>query len=350
MNFLLEQPKIDLGNTLIENIFITDFMPLADGTYVKVYLLGYKYACDNESSNKFNNETIAKHLKIPLSDVLNAWNYWEKEGLIKRHNASDKYNFQVEFVNLKQLYIDNIYKHISKTNDSYYTTADELISLNKNTSIRKMFDEIENLFGRPVNPNDKRKIIDWLKKYKLKPDVMLQAFTYCIKNKNITTFSYIEKVAASWHDAGVTDMDSLSAYLETKNDRFHVYSRISKALGFNYRSLTENEMKTIDRWIDEWKFTMDMILKALENSTKISNPNINYFNSILENWFKKGFKKTNEIKETKPIKKQFAKKSKTSNNKFHNFEQRTKNYSPEELDKIGRRNFEKKIKELGLDS
>ena len=347
MNYILQQPKIDLGNTSIENIFITDYMPLANGTYVKVYLLGYKYACDNNSN--FNNQTISKHLKIPLSDVLSAWDFWEQEGLIKKHETDDKYNFLVEFINLKQLYIDNIYKHISGTGTSSnnYTEVDELITLNKSTDIKKMFAEIENVFGRPFTPNEKRKLIDWLKNYKMKPEVLIQAFSYCVNKKNIRSFNYIEKVVASWHDAGVINIDTLSSYLEKRNDRFYVYSRISKTLGFNYRPLTEEEMKTIDKWLDEWKFSIDMVMKCLQNSVKTSNPNINYFNSILENWNKKGYKTPNDIKKDKRA---VQKKVKVQNkNKFHNFDQKTNKYSAEELDKIGRRNFEKKMKELEMD-
>lgn len=347
MNYILQQPKIDLGNTLIENIFITDFMPLANGTFVKVYLLGFKYASDND--NNFNNETIAKNLRIPLSDVLSAWDFWEKEGLVKKHSTGDKYNFIVEFVNLKQLYVDNIYKPIqnSKTNSNNYTEVDELVNLNRNNDIKKMFSEIENIYCRPFTPNENRKLIDWLKNYKMKPEILVQAFSYCINKKNIRSFNYIEKVVASWHDAGVINIDTLSSYLEKRNDRFYVYSRISKTLGFNYRPLTEEEMKTIDKWIDNWGFSMDMIMKCLENSTKTTNPNINYFNSILEKWYKKGFKTPDAVKkDVKSVKRNVKTVNK---NKFHNFDQKTQKYSAEELDKIGRRNFEKKMKELGMD-
>ena len=45
--FLLENNKYDLGETSIENIFINDFMPGANGEFVKVYLLGYKFAKEN---------------------------------------------------------------------------------------------------------------------------------------------------------------------------------------------------------------------------------------------------------------------------------------------------------------
>jgi len=60
MIFNLQNEKIDFGNTPVENIFINDYMPMADGLHVKVYLLGFKYAKDGEES--FSNETIAKNL------------------------------------------------------------------------------------------------------------------------------------------------------------------------------------------------------------------------------------------------------------------------------------------------
>ena len=75
--------NIDLGDTSIENIFINDFMPMANGTYVKVYLLGYKYATDKDSSIHLNHKTISRHLNLPLSDILNAWDFWERKGIIK---------------------------------------------------------------------------------------------------------------------------------------------------------------------------------------------------------------------------------------------------------------------------
>ena len=351
MNFILQEQKIDLGDTPIENIFITDYMPIADGTYVKVYLLGYKYAKDRQ--NNFNNETIAKNLKIPLSDVLNAWTYWENEGIVAKHDLEDDYNYKVEFINLKQLYIDNVYKYISKipVDNGNYIGNDELISTNRNSDNKKMMEEIEDMFGRPIKINEKQKIVSWMNNYKMKPEIMTQAFSYCINNKKIKKFSYIESVVSSWHDEGVHDTESMVDYLEKRNDRFSIYSRISKALGFNNRILTEAEMKTIDRWIDEMNFSMEMILKCLENSTKISNPNINYFDSILDKWNKKGYKTIEDLKNDKKEPK-VADNQKNKQiikpNKFHNFEQKMKNYSEQELEQIVRKRLNKKLDNFGL--
>ncbi len=347
MYFILQEMQIDLGDTPIENIFINDYMPVADGTYVKVYLMGYKYAKDKQ--HNFNNETISKNLKLPLSDVLRAWDYWEEEGIILKHETDDEYNYSVEFVNLKQLYIDNVYKYIKNQEKDKINTNDELISRTKGSENKKMMEEIEEMFGRPLKISEKQKIVKWLSDYKMKPEIMAQAFSYSINNKKVKRFSYIESVVSAWHDEGVNDIDTMVEYLEKRNDRFSIYSRISKALGFN-RTLTEAEMKLIDRWVDEWAFSMEMILKCLDNSTKINNPNLNYFDKILSEWNKNGFKTIDDLKndrkpESKP--KVAAKETTKTKNKFHNFIQ-SDDYTGDDLEKIARKRFEKKLSKLGL--
>jgi DnaD/phage-associated family protein len=343
MYFIFQEMQIDLGDTPIENIFINDYMPQADGTYVKVYLMGYKYAKDRLD---FNNETLSKNLNLPLSDVLNAWNYWENEGIIIKHETDDEYNYIVEFVNLKQFYVDNVYKHIRNVNDkNSYVDNDKLISAARNPEIKTMMEEIEDMLGRPLKVSEKQKIITWLNKYKTKPNMMIQAFSYSVNNKKIKRFNYIESVVSAWYDAGVVDLDTMVEYLEKRNDRFSAYSRISKALGFN-RTLTEAEMRTIDRWIDEWDFSMEMILKCLDNSTKINNPNLNYFDKILSDWYKNGFKTIEDLKNDKKPEKTKKETSK-SKNKFHNFIQ-SEDISGDDLEKIAREKFKKKLNKLGL--
>ena len=134
MYFILQEMQIELGDTPIDNIFINDYMPQAEGTYVKVYLMGYKCARDRLD---FNNETLAKNLKLPLADVLNAWNYWESEGIVIKHETDDEYNYAVEFVNLKQYYMDKVYKHIRNVDDkNKYVNNEQLISTAKNPEIK----------------------------------------------------------------------------------------------------------------------------------------------------------------------------------------------------------------------
>lgn len=357
--FLKEIQDIDLGDTPIENIFINDFMPMADGTYVKVYLLGYKYANDKDESIEVNNETISKHLNIPLSDVLKAWDFWEEKGIIRKHpkDNEDKYDYSVEFLSLKQLYIKNNFKPITSKNSKkedaqYYTcSVEDLIEANKVASIQKMFNSISHIIRRPLVPNEKKKILEWMYNYNMTTEVIVRAYSFSVEKRNKKNVNYVEGIIRNWYDMNITNGKALDEYFKTKDERFYRYERIMKAMGFSFRPPSEAEMKVIDKWFDEWKFAMDIVLKACENTKKTSNPSISYIDGILSSWLKKGIKKIEEIEEKDKPSPKNSQKEKTTKvkTKFHNFEERTSKYTPEQLEQIVRKNFEEKMKKKGID-
>ena len=120
-----------------------------------------------------------------------------------------------------------------------------------------------------------------------------------------------------------------------------------KYLGYGNRLPTEGEIKVIDKWFEEYKFTMELVLKGCENSKKTANPSINYIDAILSSWHHKGIKTIDEIEEKDrlPEKKEFKDikpniRFKAPRTKFHNFEQRTSKYTAEQLEEIARRKRE----------
>jgi len=360
MSFLVETTDIDLGDTSIENIFINDFMPMADGTYVKVYLLGYKYAKDKDANISLNNEIISKHLNIPLSDVLHAWDFWQEKGIIKKHTkeSGNDYDYEVEFLNLKQLYIKNNYRPVSlketpkessSSNTLYTCSVEDLIEANKVPSIHEMFDSIDYIVRRPLVPNEKRKVLEWIYNYNMNPDVIIKAFFYSVEKKGKKNINYIEGIIRNWYDMNITNVEALQEHFKSKDEKFYRYERILKSLGINMSFPNEAQTKVIDKWFNDWKFTLDVVLRACEDgSKKTTNPNINYIDGILSSWYEKGIKSVDEIVEKDKIQaktKGYTFSSNTSSNnkkppmktRFHNFEQRTSKYTPEELEDIIRK-------------
>jgi len=353
MNFFLETTDIDLGNTPIENIFINDYMPMANGTYVKVYLLGYKYAYDKDSSISVDNETIAKNLNMPLTEVLEAWDFWEKKGIIEKiyNDENDKFNYKIKFLNLKQLYIKNNYKPINTqenvANNLYTCSVDDLVEANRNPAINNMFKNIDYIMRRPLMPNEKNKVLEWIYNYNMNPDIIEKAFFYSVEKKGKRKLSYVEGIIRNWYDEGITNVEALQEYLKVNNEKYYRYERVMKYLGYGNRNPSESEMKVIDKWFEEYNFSMELVLKGCENSRKTSNPSINYIDGILTSWYEKGIRSVEEIEEKDklPEKKEERKTStavrKTVPNRFHNFEQRTSKYTAEELEEIARRKREK---------
>ncbi|KXG73909.1 hypothetical protein AN619_28310 [Thermotalea metallivorans] len=343
MRFIKQIADFDLGDTPIENIFINDFMPMANGTYVKVYLLGYKYAYDKDTSLSVDHHTIAKHLNIPLSDVLDAWDFWEKKGIIKKHAADpeDKSQFAVEFLSLKQLYIHNHFQSTSNENtakSSYTCSPADLIEANKVPEIKEMFYHINQLIRRSLVPNEMMEILEWIYNYNMDPDLIIQAFMYCVQQKNIKNVKYVGAVIRNWYDHGITNGQKLEEYLSKTDERYMQYSKIFKALGFRFREPSEAERKAMDTWLDEWGFSMELILKACENSKKTSNPNINYIHGILADWKNNNVRSVEDIPEQRSGEKSPAKKqSRRATNRFHNFEQPPFEYTNEELEELLRK-------------
>jgi len=352
MNFILETTEIDLGDTPIENIFINDFMPMANGTYVKVYLLGYKYAHDKDSKITVDNNTIAKHLDIPLADVLNAWDFWEKKGIIEKIylDEENKFDYKVKFLNLKQLYIKNNYRIFNQeeiSSKSYTATVEDLIDANQIPAINQMFNNIDYIMRRSLYPNEKQKILEWIHNFNMNPDIIEKAFFYGVEKKGKRNLNYIGGIIRNWYDQGITNIEAYQEYLKRNDEKYYRYERVMKYLGYVNRFPSESEKKVIDKWFQKYEFTMEMVLKGCENSKKTSNPSISYIDGILTSWYEKGIKSVDEIEEKDKPPERREKSTgnnisikKPAPNKFHNFQQRTKNYTADELEEIARRKRE----------
>lgn len=353
MNFSIETTDMDLGDTPIENIFINDFMPMANGTYVKVYLLGFKYAYDKDDNIEVDNKTIAKHLDIPLTDVLNAWDFWEKKGIIEKvpKNKDNKFDYKIKFLNLKQLYINNNYKQININEEAitrnYTCSVEDLIDANQISAINNMFNSIDHIMRRQLVPNEKKKILEWIHNYNMNPDIIEKAFFYAVEKKGKKNINYTGGIIRNWYDQGITNVEALQEHLKITDEKFYKYEKVMKHLGYGNRMPSQGEMKVIDKWFEEYKFTMELVLRGCENSKKTSNPSINYIDGILSSWHQKGIKNIEEIeeKDKKQEKREYKnfktdRKIKATKTKFHNFEQRTSKYSAEQLEDIARRKRE----------
>ena len=350
MSFTLETTDMDLGDTPIENIFINDYMPMANGTYVKVYLLGFKYAHDKDEKIDVTNNSISKHLDIPLDDVLRAWDFWEEKGIIEKLNKEEKINYQVRFLNLKQLYIKNNINMFAQKpepkKEARYKEKD-LIEANQMPIINEMFNSIDYIMRRQTSPSEKKIILEWIYDFNMNPDVIEKAFFYAVEQKGIRKINYVEGIIRNWYDAGLTNIDAVLEHFKEIDEGFYRYQKVMKSLGLNNRPIKKDEKKMIDSWFDEYKFSMEIVLLGCETD-KNAKPSVAYVNGTLSSWYEKGVKTAEDIlnlerpqieKRTAPAKTQ-ARKSTPVKTRFHNFEQRSDSYTAEELEAIVKRKRE----------
>lgn len=343
--FFKEVNEIDLGQTTIDNIFIDIFMPMANGLYVQVYLLGYRYACDMTSNPKFNNNSIAKNLNIPLSDVLAAWDFWEEKKLVKKHKneGNDDFSFSIEFLDLKKIYMDNILS----PNQSIKSDVNSIVSAGESPHIRKMFNSINQVVGRYLQPSEKISILEMIDKYNMSTDMIICAYEH-VKEQTGTAkpVSYIEGVIRNWYDANLYTPEEVKNSFVERSQRFMMYKTVFNELGFS-RQPTRSEKEVMDTWFDKYNFDIELVLEACSKSKNISNPSISYINGIVKSWNEKNIKTLDDLKVSEEEFKRKSETKKTSNNanknnsnnqhvktRFHNINQTFTKYSPDELEKM----------------
>ena len=277
MGFKREKRKdYFLLDTSVENIFINEYMVSAPGEFVKVYMFAHMYSC---LETDITNEDIAKHLGIDHEDVLKAWTYWERMGVVRkiRNNPDDKFDYDIEFISLKeQLYGE-------KTKAKSITVESNVNSLMSDKEIQNMFTQIEKIAGKVISGTEMMEILSLINDFNAAPEVIVYGYSYCVqkKKKNI---KYITAVIKKWAEEGLTDVIAVEKHLSENDKKHHLYKRVFQALGFA-RNATEEEKRIIDTWFETMGFSLDKVLTACSKTSGISSPNINYVNKILINWY-----------------------------------------------------------------
>lgn len=311
-----------LDYTPVSNVFIDKYMAKARGEYVKVYLLGLKYCISGELGA--NSSLIASTLSLLETDVVNAWNYWHDEGIVKMSSIDNMGNFNIEFLNL-----NNIQEEGTKNLN--------LLRELDNSSVKGMLQDIEKLIGRPLSPKEMTSYLGWQKDFNFSPELILLLIQYCVsKGKN--DYRYIEKIAMAWHDSNIKDIEGAQSFIKRHEDKWIKIRKILTYLGIKNADIMKPQEEILEKWLSVYKFPIDVIYKACDICfERLSRADFKYIDGILNSWFKDNIKSLEDI-EKKDRKKLTHKpiinnsnNSAPSKGNFNNYEQRT--YDFDELER-----------------
>lgn len=308
--------------TSVSNVFIDKYMPEARGEYVKVYLLGLKYCMCGEIG--VNSSMLSNTLHLIETDVINAWKYWNDQGVVKFNPIDNMGNYNIEFLNLSK---QNEIKDNNNTNEL------KLLNELNDNSIKEMLYDIEKFIARPLSIEEMTTYIKWINELNFTPEIILLLIQYCV-SKGKTNHRYIEKVALSWYDAKITTVDEAQIFIKKNEDNWINYRRILKYLGFNTSEVPKPQEQMMDKWLNVYKFSMEIILKACDICfERLNKADFKYIDGILNSWFKSDIKTLEDIELKDTKKPNYNKNNKSSKQKgnFNNYNQR--NYDFKNLEK-----------------
>lgn len=308
--------------TLISNIFIDKYMPKARGEYVKVYLLGLKYCTSGEPGVK--SGLFARTLHLLETDIMNAWHYWNDEGVVKLIPIDNVGNFNIDFLDLEE--------DSSEKNENM-----DLLKELDNNSIKDVLQDIEKLLARPLSTKEMQMYISWINDFNFPPELILLLIEYCA-SKGKTDYRYIERIAINWQDNSILTVEKAQLYIKKHEDKWIKIRTILKYLGINDSDVSKPEEQILEKWINSYGFSTEIINRACDISfNRINKADFKYMDAILTNWFKSGIKTIKDI-DTKDLKKTSYKKTaqktipKTT---FNSYKQRSYDYDKLEKKLLG---------------
>lgn len=280
---LFEERKSMLySDTLVPDVFISDYLPMMEGDYVKIYVY---WMFLSKYNKKISIEDMAKTLGLDSKRLESALYWFVQNGLISKGEKG----FQISDLKERE-----IHKHYSRGG-----IAGEIASGNSlpklNAKRISVIRTINNKFFQGVMSISWYHCIDeWFDLFKFDEDVMYSLFHHCFQRNVLNNRSYIQKVAENWHRKDIKNIFQLDEYMKEYEKMKKVCSRIANRLKLG-RPLTVYEEEIVEKWITEYKFSFDIIEIALKLTTNQTNPNFKYLDAIITSWSDNGLSKKEEI-------------------------------------------------------
>lgn len=383
MSLISLQNSSELEVTILSNRFIDNFMPRANGEFVKVYI--YLLRAVSSSPSSFSLEHMADRLFCTERDIFRALKYWEGEKILSLTYTTDR---QLSGITLLEPFADAGHMESSASSENIFSTAgtssspvsaqmaagisqpvaltgsapknvslsssnsavssgtsselstsadyirsltpDHISELKQNEEVSQLLYIAEQYLAKTLTPTEMQKIFFFYDELHMSADLIEYLVEYCV-SRGRKSMRYIETVALAWTRDGVTTVEMA----RDASSRFSKdYYTILKAMGISGRNPVENEISYIDTWRKTYGFDLELIQEACSRTVlSTGQPSFQYADKILSGWKNKNVHtledvrlldaehKKRQLEKAVSRKKQPAAQSQ-SNNRFNNFHQR----------------------------
>ena len=243
--------------TPVDNQFIQEYLPAARGDYVRVYLYGLMRCYHPEK--EISPETMARDLNLETEEILSAYRYWERRGLVRR--VSDN-PVAFQYLSIRQRDLAGT----QEIDPEYAAFAD---------SLYEIFGHERRLHGSEI-----QMCYEWVENLGLPPEAVMMLLRQTQKNKG-PHFSIpaAGKTAAEMAKEGVKTLEDAEAFLSRDEAVYQGTRKILRRLG-KRNNPSEDQLALYRKWTDEWGFTQEAIEKACAETAK-GDPNMGYLDGIL---------------------------------------------------------------------
>lgn len=227
--------------TLVDNLFINEYLPHCGEKQIKIYLYGLYMCSMPEKLNSLDEMCAA--LDVTEAELLSAYTDFEDAGLCR---VLSKSPLEVTYCSLKRAMQPPKKYKSEKWHDF-------------NRELQALFHE------RMLTPNEYNEYYSFLDSVRMDREAMLMIVRYCIdlKGENVR-YPYILTVARNWANEGVRTVADVEAKLNEYEAQSEDMRAVLAALGRKGGAeLDEKQMLT--KWTRSWGFTLPAVLEAAKS-------------------------------------------------------------------------------------
>lgn len=289
MEQIILRKDSDNSQTTISNRFIDDYMPSANGEYVKIYL--YLVRCLSDKEMQFNLSAIEDIFECTNKDVLRALKYWERVGLMALTFDKNKALSEITLLDFPAKYPEEEYRDTSSAKETavlpdaeagagaevtsgvvtnpgaagcnVFTsfaknpvpvmrqyTMEESDAFQEKVADHDLMFSTETYFGRPLTQTEINHFIYWYEDLHFEEDLIEYLVEVSIAS-NHKSIHYMNAIAISWAEKGIHSVAEAKKEVDSNN---RMVREVQRAFGISGRTLVEMEINLILKWAEEYRF------------------------------------------------------------------------------------------------
>ena len=228
--------------TVIDNTFLNEFLPLASGDDVKVYLYGLSL-CGNPNAEDNTLDTMTKVLSLSEDEVINAFSYWQELGLVQIVSTNP---LEIRYLPVR-----------------LYSGSAKIRNKEKYSDFNKQIESV--ITGRDVTPNELNEYHTLIEIYHFEPEALVMIAKYCTQYKsNSIRYPYILAVAKDFASQGLKTVVTVEERFLEQEKASKEIKQVLNALGLK-RDADIEERNLYLKWTNQFEFTQGVIVDVAKS-------------------------------------------------------------------------------------
>ncbi len=303
--------------TAVPNRFIDEYMTMADGEDVKVFLYFLRHAAEGASP-----EDAARDLRMSAKEIRRALRIWKRAGIMEPAGGEDAAPEETDPAPAmpESVTLSDSVPAGDESSPAAPAGKVPVISVPAAAAPEEPEEEPvkakprvvdlellegdedfaqllyigERYLNKTFNPREVETLGYLYSTVGMSGDLLEYVIEYCAQNSH-NSLRYVEKVALAWHDSGIVSVEEAKAF--SGNYTADMFAAM-KAMGLSGRNPGESEKKYLEKWFRKWGFSREMVVEACSRTIeRIHKPSFQYADGILSGWKKDGITTSAQVEE-----------------------------------------------------